>query len=172
MKTIKRITLLVLISSIITTFSCTKEGKQGEPGPAGTNGTNGTNGNANVKSSTHTVYSWEWSTSGSSKYVDITSTLITNDILNSGAVLMYVKSGVSWQALPFTFPQGSSSILYKYLYAYNLVQIQITQETGVPSITGNLEFKLVVISSSARLSNPHIDFNDYYQVKGAFNLKD
>lgn len=84
-----------MISSVLTTFSCTKEGKQGEPGPAGTNGTNGTNGNANVKSSTHTVYSWEWSTSGSSKYVDITSTLITNDILNSGAVLMYVKSGVS-----------------------------------------------------------------------------
>jgi len=169
MKKINTVVMLIILSSILTTFSCTKEGKQGETGPAGTNGVNG---NANVKSASFTVYTWEWLTNGNSKYVDITSTLITTDILNSGAVLLYIKSGSTWQALPFTFPQGTTSTLFRYLYAYNLVEIQITQETGVPSITSNLEFKLVVMSSTARMSNPNIDYNNYYEVKGAFNLKD
>jgi hypothetical protein len=169
MKTLKKIVMLVVITSVLTTFSCTKEGKEG---PVGPQGTVGTNGNANVKSTAFTVYSWEWATSGNSKYIDITSTLITIDIVNSGSVLLYIKSGTAWQALPFTFPQGTTSTLFRYLYDFNLVEIQVTQETGVPSITSNLDFKLVVISSSARIANPDIDYTDYYEVKEAFNLKD
>lgn len=165
MKTLKKTLILVLMASISTTFSCTKEGKEGPPGPAGTNG------NANVKSSNYAIYSWEWLTSGNTKYVDLNSSLITTDIVNSGSVLMYMKFAGQWQALPFTFPQGSSSQIFRYYYSNNFVQIQVTQETGVPSLP-DLEFKLVVISSSARLSNPNINLNDYYKVKEVFNLKD
>lgn len=165
MKTLKKTLILVLMASISATFSCTKEGKEGPPGPAGTNG------NANVKSSNFTIYSWDWTTSGNMKYVDINSSLITTDIVNSGSVLMYMKYGGFWQALPFTYPQGATSQLFRYYYSDNFVQIQVTQETGIPSLP-DFEFKLVAISSSARLSNPDINLNNYYQVKEVFSLND
>lgn len=158
MKTIRRITMLVLISSILTTFSCTKEGKQGETGPAGTNGING---NANVKSSTHTVYSWEWS---SSNKITLFTPNVVQTIVDAGSVLVYIEgSSGEWAAIPLT--AGSSSIIYSYKAYY--VDI-----IASPKPTSTERFKVVAISASARLSNPHINFNDYYQVKGAFNLKD
>ena len=165
MKTIKTTVLLTLITSVFLLFSCAKDGKDGLPGPAGANG------NANVKSQTFTIYSWDWTTSGNMKYVDINSNLITTDIVNSGSVLIYMKFAGFWQALPFTYPQGTTSQLFRYYYSNNFVQIQVTQETGVPSLP-DFEFKLVVISSSARLSNPQMNFTDYYQVKDVFHLKD
>lgn len=177
MKTIKRIVLLVLISSIITTFSCTKEGKQGETGPAGANGingTNGTDGNANVKSETFTIYTTDWITGTNLKYVNEITSLITTDIVNTGGVMLYVESasGNSWLALPNIYLAGSNSETIRFFHSVGNVQIQIVKESGVPTITSNMRFKLVVFSSSARLSNPHIDYNNYYEVKGAFNLKD
>lgn len=170
MRNFLKTTTLILVLGLVTLINgCAKDGKDGVPGPTGTSGTNG---NANVKSLTFTVNTWEWVTSGNTVYVNRTPDIST-DIFNSGSVLLYIKSSTAWQALPFTYPQGTFTTLMRYLYSYNFVQINVMQESGTPSLpTTSLDFKLVTISSTARLSNPQVDFNDYYQVKAAFNLKD
>ncbi|MCB9335801.1 MAG: hypothetical protein H6586_06605 [Flavobacteriales bacterium] len=164
MNTIKSISYLILIISIAL-FSCTKEGKQGETGPAGVNG------NANVKSETFTIFPSNWQTSGNTIYVNRTTSLITTNIANSGAVLLYIQStnSTAWQALPYTFP-GTNQI-YRYWHSDGELQIQVYDSQSTPYITSNRNFKLVTISSTAKVANPNIDYNNYYEVKGAFNLK-
>ncbi|MCC7333243.1 MAG: hypothetical protein IT232_11625 [Flavobacteriales bacterium] len=167
---LKLITAIALVGMLSLFAGCAKDGKDGAPGPAGSPGTDG---NANVKSETFTVIPGSWQTSGSTIYVDKSSSLITSSITSSGVVLVYIQSGTAWQALPYTFPQGTLSTILRYYYTDGQVQIQVTQESGTPTIpTSSLTFKLVAISSSARLSKPNIDLNDYYQVKAVFDLKD
>jgi hypothetical protein len=180
MKTIKRITILVLISSVLTTFSCTKEGKQGETGPAGANGingTNGTDGNANVKSYTINVASGNWTLSGNTYYFDASISGITSDIINSGSVQIFMESTTStgvWLTMPWIeYINSSTFSTYNFNHSLGGVRIFKTDsDITPPSNPGVRKFKVIVISSSARISNPNIDYNNYYEVKGAFNLKD
>lgn len=149
MKTIKRITLLVLISSVLTTFSCTKEGKQGETGPKGANGingTNGTDGNANVYSYKFSVplssflgpltdYSWEYvfnptTVMGGSTFIG------ANDV-----ILMYLfdhsTSGTDYyNALPYLDYWNSNTAFNQHSFqigatgSANIILISIRNSTG------------------------------------------
>lgn len=159
MKTLKRISILVMIASILTTFSCTKEGKQGETGPQGSAGTNG---NANVASLTFDVNSWNWS----SNNCNLSATNVTTSIVSSGSVLVYMETSPyseQWAAIPLS----SSGI--EIIYSYQVGNVNIVAS---PQPTSHERFKVVAIASSARLANPNIDYSNYYEVKGAFNLKD
>lgn len=162
----------MIIIVALTTFmgSCTKEGAKGETGASGVNG------NANVKSTTFTVFASDWQTATGSfppLFVNRTEPLITADIANSGAVMLYMQSTSStqWQALPYTFPTSSSSTMYRFWHSENTLQINIYEESGTPT-AATRTFKMVVMSSSARLANPNIDYTDYEQVKATFNLED
>jgi len=160
--------LIVVIGAVTITTSCSKEAEKGETGAAGTNG------NANVKSALFTVFPSEWQTSGNTIYISKTSSLITADIANTGGVMLYIQStnSTSWQALPYTFPNGSSSLMYRFWHSENYLEIDIYGESSAPTVTSNREFKMVVFSSTARLANPNIDYTDYEQVKATFNLED
>ena len=173
MKTIKRITILVLISSILTTFSCTKEGKQGETGLAGTNGANGADGvdgNSNVLSESFTMIPSQWTTSGLVTFFSRPTPLLTNNIVNNGVVILYVESSTpnQWFALPFAI----SSYNMRYLFSENNLLVQIAGVSFPQTVSTDMNFRLVVFESSAIIKHPNIDYNNYYEVKGAFNLKD
>lgn len=149
----------MILSSILTTFSCTKEGKQGDPGPAGANGVNG---NANVVSQTFDVYSWSWS----SNNTWLNATIITQSIVNSGSVSVFMETSPysgQWAAIPLNM----SGVQISYAYEVNYVNV-----ISSPQPSSLERFKVVAIASSARIANPNIDYNNYYEVKGAFNLKD
>jgi hypothetical protein len=170
MKTLKRISILVMIASVLTTFSCTKEGKEGPPGPAGTNGTNGTNGNANViGTNTVTLNSGDWSATGAGWYVTLTASGITQDVVDKGIVQVFIQYGTEWWSLPdlsgINSTQFGFGLGYVQLLNYNSDYSQATNP-------GTKTFRIVIIPSSARLANPNIDYTNYNEVKRAFNLKD
>lgn len=156
MKTIKRISILVIIASVLTTISCTKEGKEGPAGPAGANG------NANVTALTFDVYSWHWSSNSAT----LNATNVTQSIVNSGAVQVYLETSPysgEWLAMPLTV--SGNEMLYSY-------QVNYVNVMANPQPTSHERFKVVAIASSTRLANPNIDYSNYQEVKGAFNLKD
>jgi len=154
MKTFRKTFILVAIVGITTIFGCAKDGENGKdglPGPAGPTG------NANVKSLTFDVYSWNWSSNNAWLY----STDITEAIVNSGSVQVYMETSSysgKWAALPF----NSSGVNVIYAYEVNYVNI-----VASPQPTSHERFKIVIIASSARLANPNIDYTNYYEVKTA-----
>jgi hypothetical protein len=169
----------VVLAMAIAFSACKKEavtGPQGEQGPAGTNGKDG---NANVVSGTVSVTSasWTYDAPSFSYFVNIPSQSITQSVLNTGAVLVYVKvsdNPVVWTQLPITLyldPTYSSTL--EVDTSLNLIQIiwtdsDLTQPNRPPALT----FKIVVISSTGTLLSSNVNWSDYLQVKESFNLKD
>jgi hypothetical protein len=156
---------VVLICLVATFTSCSEDGKDGIDG---TNGTNGTNGNANVVGTTDfTILPTDWQTTGNLKSVTITNNGVTQNIVNSGIVMVYQKSvsGSSYVALPFSY-QGIDRG-----FAFGLNYIQITLSASSPiTVTANTVIRAVIIPSSSRMAN--VNWNNYAEVKDKFKLKD
>lgn len=178
MKTIKKITLLVVIASILTIFSCTKEGKEGPAGPAGASGTNGTNGNANVKSILLSTSTWYWDNSFKARYYTWYPSELTYDIASTGAVFLYqsTSSGAGFIQLPISQPVSASVVESDFFeYGENIIEVYIqnsNQSDPISQIPIPTYYKLVLIPSSARIANPNVDYTNYEEVKTTFNLKD
>ena len=151
--------------------------KKGDTGPAGPAGANGTNGNANVKSKTIFVAGSEWiNTVGESKVTKLV-TEITTDIVNNGAVLVYIDNGSNnWGAMPTTVADPSGLVV---TFGYDIEPGKLILSATVnASVTltatdfGNTNFRIVTISGSGKIANPNLNYNDFNAVKKAFNLKD
>jgi len=166
-------------------FSCTKPGPIGPTGPAGTNGTNGAagtagtngtngaagtngtngvNGNANVYGgNTVTTNSGSWTLSTNGQYYDvtITSTAITQAIVDKGLVMVYEQSASFWRALPYT-----SGIVSKFFY-FTLNSVSVVYQNTDGSQTtnpGNQSYRIVAISSSVAAANPNVNWGNYEEV--------
>lgn len=178
MKRIKLSTTLIL--GIIVAFtsiatSC-KKAEKGDTGPQGSPGVNGTNGNANVKTMTVTVtaVNWTLSSTGGIQTTVITNTNITQDIVDHGAVMVYLIDGTQNSALPLTmYPTSGYSINMQHVSALNTVTISVQRNDLVAAANpGSLTFKVVTLAASARLSNPNLDLNNFEAVKQAFKLEE
>jgi hypothetical protein len=153
---------VVLICLVATFTSCSEDGKDG------IDGNNGTNGNANVVGTTDfTILPTDWQTTGNLKSVTIGNNGVTQNIVNSGIVMVYQKSGSSYVALPFSY-QGIDRG-----FAFGLNYIQITLSASSPiTVTANTVIRAVIIPSSSRMANPNVNWNNYAEVKDKFKLKD
>jgi hypothetical protein len=166
----------VVLGFALVLSGCKKEpvkGEKGDTGPAGTNGTNGKDGNANVVAGTVNVTTWTYSEPV--YYVNIPSQSITQSIINTGAVLVYVKLDENvWSQLPLTIyndPTYSSTL--EVITTLNLVHIQWTDsDLTQPGTPPPLTFKIVVIASTGTLLASKADPSNYEEIKEAFNLKD
>ena len=97
MKKVKVICMALL--AVIAMASC-----RGPRGPEGPAGPAGQDGNANVVSSTVTVYPNDWYFDNNTSWrVDIEYKAIDADIHDYGAVLVYMNQENTWRQLPFTF---------------------------------------------------------------------
>ncbi len=165
MKIIKLVTIGFLIA-VATTFSNCE--KVTVTGPAGEDGKDG---NANVVSSSITSGSWSFVSPSWSQ--SFTYSAITQDILDNGAVLVYVASGVNYYQLPYTFyPTSSYSRTYNYVHYLGGLKVYVTDSDLNTPEPGTLKFKVVVIEASGLMKNPNVDLNNYQAVKKAFNLTD
>ena len=146
--------------------------KKGDTGPAGKDGKNGTNGNANVVSSSVTSSSWTYT--APSWQISFTYSPITQDIIDRGAVLVYIKAGSAYNQLPVTFyPASTYSRTYEVSTALNGVTIFCTDsDLTQPTNPGSQTFKIVVIAPSQLIKNPNVNLDNYEEVKKAFDLKD
>jgi len=177
----KKAFLSFAILAMIFLVSCTKPGPEGPQGPAGTNGTNGAagtngingtdgtngtngiDGNANVVgTSTVALNSGSWSlTSGQFYMATLTTTAITQDIVDKGVVIVYEQSATYWRALPYT-----SGIVSKF-FIFTLNEVTVAWQNTDGSLTanpGNQTYRVVAISASVAAANPNVNWGNYEEV--------
>ena len=168
MKTTKSIvmTMLVGVSAIVLNGCSGRDGAPGAQGPEG---------NANVLTMGYSILPSQWAYSSPVLWVDLVDPDITSNIMNSGAVLVYMESGGNTTQLPitsfYTSPATYTETMTATHYLGN-VEIDIEDsDAGAPGTPGPISFKVVTMSSRKLLQNPHINFKDYESVRRAFNLK-
>lgn len=152
-------------------------------GPQGPQGPQGPMGNANVVSSTVTVYpnDWRWDNNTSWR-VDINYKAINADIDDYGAVLVYMNMENTWRQLPYTFyyttelEDGSigyfSSSLEVSSYKEGVSIFWTESDFYDQYRPDQHDFKIVVIAASLYNSRLDVDYSDYEAVKKAFQLED
>ena len=163
-------------------------------GPMGPQGPAGHDGNANVASSTVTVYpnNWEWDrlfTDGQGhergRYiVTIDYPAINNNVYNYGAVLVYMDVEGTWSQVPLTYyyspddDENGNPNLYEAS-----IEIATLNDGGVRIFWTESDFwkvdrpdthrfKIVAIEASVYSNRSDVDYSDYEAVKTAFQLAD
>ena len=179
MKKVKVICMALL--AVIAMASC--RGPRGPEGPEGPAGPAGQDGNANVVSSTVTVYPNDWYFDNNTSWrVDIEYKAIDADIHDYGAVLVYMNQENTWRQLPFTFYYSQNLQDGSVGYFSSSLEVS-TYEEGVSIFwTENdfydgyrpeqHDFKIVVIAASLYEARSDVDYSDYEAVKRAFQLEE
>lgn len=168
----KKLTLICMtLIAMIGAVSC-----RGPQGPAGQDG------NANVVSTTITIPSnnWKWDNNTSWR-VDIEYKAISADIVDHGAVLVYMEDRNTWRQIPYTFYYSDFIEDVEYFYSSSL-ELSIYDDGLSIFWTENnfsdeyrpaeTRFKIVVIAANYYNSRSDVDYSDYEAVKAAFQLKD
>ena len=137
--------------------------------------------NANVYSSTVTVYSSDWRWENTSWRVDLAYDAINFDVHNYGAVLVYMNNENTWRQIPMTYYY---SVIDNGHTVYCSSSLEVSSYEGGVSIfwTENdfyngerpkdHQFKIVAISSVDYSARTDVDYSNYAAVKEAFQLKD
>jgi len=134
---------------------------QGATGAAGTNGTNGTtafNGNANViGTATVALTSSNWFLSSNSQYYysTLTTTVITQAIVDKGAV--WSTNKVELRGGHYHTPSG---IVSKF-FTFSLNTVNVFYQNTDASTTanpGNQTYRIVAISASVAMANPNVNW--------------
>lgn len=145
----KKVILVIAGLTLISLFACSK--KEGPQGPAGTNGTNGLDGNANVYYSEWAMLGQAWrdtTIDGSLlKYNYILASVLNQNMIDSAAVLVYMKFADQIHPLPYTSYAGG--IANTMGYFMGLGKIYLTRFThdnsGSIGASSVLQFRYVVI---------------------------
>jgi hypothetical protein len=157
---------LMVLSVVTVTTNVGCKGKDGAPGATGPQG------NANVSSTTITSSSWTYS--APSWGMNLSFGAITQSIIDNGAVLVYVKTGNAFNQVPLTLYTSASysSTIEVSTYAGGVTLIWTDSDLTQPNNPGSLTVKIVAIASRSMMAHTNVNFDDYNQVKNAFNLKD
>lgn len=176
MKNIKTLCVVIFL-----TILCACEGPEG---PAGHDG------NANVQSSTLETHAkdWSWNQQGSYWQLDIEWDAINFNIVDYGAVLVYMdfkgEGGYEWHQLPLTFhnqdQEGNfySTSIEPCYYDYGLTLFWTDSDFfhGPNPCdlydSGTLTFKIVAIDATCYAKYRYENLSDYNTVKLLFNLED
>jgi hypothetical protein len=120
---------------------------------------------ANVVSSSITSPNWVYN----APYLEINFTYgaVTQDIIDKGAVLVYMKVGTAYNQIPITFyPTNNYSRTYDVsTYVSGVAIYCADSDLTQPTNPGAQTFKVVVIAASQLIKNPNIDLNNYSEVK-------
>ena len=138
--------------------------------------------NANVYSSTVTVYESDWRWDDVSWRVDLEYDAINLAVHNDGAVLVYMDNENTWRQLPMTFYYTD------YDNQGNLVNcsssLEVSSYNGGVSIfwtendfyngrkIGAHRFKIVTLSNADYSARPDVDYSNYEEVKRVFQIKE
>lgn len=156
----KGILLIAFLATTLTFTSCDKE----EAGPPGADGV------ANISAHSFVTNTNAWAADNSSNVLIYQHTIpeITEDVVQSGAVLAYLGDGTGdlWIAMPLS----TLGIDFVFGYYESNVEINVSLSNGeMPSNPGGQEFKVVIIPPAQRIST--VDHQDYEQVQHAYGLK-
>jgi len=170
----KKISYSILVFAIvsISLSSCQKEGPMGPEGPAGLDARN------SVSSFYYTIYEDEWETfgvpgvgfgyTGSMDFPEI-----TENVLNYGAVLVYLYQDNSLFSLPTTFINAGDGGYLTTIWVtlkYGEIVITFQDSDGNTINPGDQEFKVVIIEGGIPIPKS-LNLKNYEEVKKYFNLK-
>ncbi len=164
---IKTVSMCLLMGMTLT--NC----KKGDTGPQGPAGTAGTNGNANVKSQTSTNLTWTFNNATKAFETNISVAAITQDIVDKGAVFVYMQDGSISSQLPSSSMYDALTVLF-FDFEYSVGNVKITvsnsdlDNTLVPQST--LKFKIVAMTANGRQANPNP--KTFEEIKAANNLSE
>lgn len=175
MNRFKLLPCLVTLVVTLGVISCKVEGPQGPEGQQGADG------NANVKTQLITVTPANWMGEGYFIQAQKQCPIITAEIVNSGAVLCYMRDGTnSYIPLPYTFTnwyedETGRVILYNshslFVYSPGAINFIFQDDDAMTQApAANIIFKVVAIASSEVVAN--LNTNNYEEVARALNLKD
>lgn len=173
-----KLLVLITVAALVVIAACKKDpvpgpkgdkgdkGEQGEPGPAGPQGPQG---NANVTSGTVTISNWIYDSNNKWYTATIIDQGITQNIVDKGAVMVYIYQGGANIALPVTiYPSASYSSTLSYVYGLSQVVIRVQDsDLTQPSNPGSLTFRVVKINGQ-RIEN--INWKDYQKLAAEYSL--
>jgi hypothetical protein len=146
--------LLTILSLFVLLTACTKEG------PAGKDGKDGQDGNANVHSTEVTIYTNDWIQQNGLYGAGKPVSLITQNVVDNGTVLAYIKWESNGQISYFALPYQDLN----YSFSVGLIGFINSSQP-----TSNLIFKVVVIDGTTPSS---VDLTDYNAVMNYYNGSD
>jgi len=170
---------VICMTILAITFLASCRGPQG---PAGHDG------NANVASSTITIYpnNWEW-VNDCQWMVEIDYPAITDNVYNHGAVLVYMDVEGAWSQVPLTY-------YYEDVLTYDdgteetincaaSIEVATLNDGGVRLFwtesdfydgyrPDTHDFKIVAIEATLYNTRSDVDYSNYEAVKTAFQLAD
>jgi hypothetical protein len=167
-KLVKFLSLIILSTALIT--GCKKKTVTGPQGDTGAQGQQGAQGNANVTNTTFTISSWTASGVGyASNYLSLPN--LDSTAFVSGVVMSYfMQSSSSFYPLPFT--DGYYTIQPEYGFQWMRVYLYNNDHSVPSSPTGSAIIRVVIIPPAIKRQHPNINYQNYNEVKVAFNLKD
>ena len=176
---------VICMTILAVTFLASCRGPMGPEGPMGPAGQDG---NANVASSTVTIYSRDWQWVNNCQWmVEIDYPAINNNVYNYGAVLVYMDVDGAWSQVPLTY-------YYQDVVNYEdgtqetincaaSIEVATLNDGGVRLFwtesdfydgmkPQTRDFKIVAIEASVFSTRSDVDYSDYEAVKTAFQLAD
>lgn len=171
--------LSVICMTVLAIFSMAScRGPQGPQGPAGQDG------NANVASSTVTVYSNDWRWVYNCQWmVEIDYPAINNNVFNHGAVLVYMDVDGTWSQVPLTYYYQDQTDEGETINCAASIEVATLSDGGVRLFWTESDFydgmrpqthnfKIVAIEASVYSYRSDVDYSSYEAVKKAFQLAD
>jgi hypothetical protein len=165
---IMKTSFIKIVAACLVTATLFTNCNKGDTGPAGADGTNG---NANVKSQTSTNLNWTFNNATLQFETNISVPAITQDIVDRGAVLVYLQDGGTSSQLPVSGFVDAATILYfDFEYSIGNVKMIVSNSDLDNSIVpqSTLRFKIVAMSASARAAHPNL--NEYKDIQSVYHL--
>lgn len=161
----------LLFVSLATITGCAKDGLNGRDG---VNGKDGQGGNANIEHYTYTIQDNQWYTRGSfgqpgyQYYYQIDIPGISQDVMDYGAVMVYIKLNDLFYPLPaIANYDGYVNTIQNNVYM-DMVEIFV-EDTDFKTVTpGQITFKVVVFDQIISLPKS-LNIKDYKQVEAYLN---
>ncbi|MDZ7898626.1 MAG: collagen-like protein [Arcicella sp.] len=153
-------------------------GATGATGAAGAKGDKGDKGDTGATGTANVIYSaWiPFSTSSSTTAPQYTFSVpqITQDIIEKGVVLCFVRTGstgttVETFPLPYIFPNGSTGSNFEIYSSYIVGTIKVRSTFSLSTVG----FRYVIIPGGVPTGRKAaVDYTDYEAVKKYYNLPD
>lgn len=120
------------------------------------------------------ITSSAWTYVSPSWEITFTNPAITQAIINSGAVLVYIKAGEGYNQVPLTIYQSASysTSIEVATFVGGLTVFWTDSDLTQPNNPGSQTFKIVIIAASGIIQNPNVNYSDYEEVRSVFNLED
>jgi hypothetical protein len=118
----------------------------------------------------YTVGANDWVGDANGYAAEVTSSLMTSELLTDGIVMCYIKEGSEYLAMPITRSYGAYISHWGFSHSSNSITFWNYDDDGATITPGDQTFKIAVFSQAGLIAHPDVDILDYESVEKAFNL--